>query len=111
MSARKSRGFTLVELLLVVMILAALAAIAVPRMVTTSHEAKVASCNTHVDIMNSQIEAYLVQTGTAVADFDAAALTALLNDTDYFPDGPPVCPFGTAYTLNTITKHVNSHTH
>ena len=111
MSARKNRGFTLVELLLVIMILAALAAIAVPRMVTSSHEAKVAACNTHVDIINSQIEAYLVQTGTSLADFDAAAFTALLNNTGYFPDGPPTCPFGTAYTLNTITKHANPHTH
>ena len=111
MSGKKNRGFTLVELLLVVMILAALAAIAVPRMVATSHEAKVSGCNTQVDMINGQIEAYLVQSGTTAADFDAADLNALLADTDYFPDGPPVCPFGTAYTLNLTTKHVGQHSH
>ena len=111
MPGKKNKGFTLVELLLVVMILAALAAIAVPRMVATSQGAKVAACNTNVDMINSQIEAYLVQTGTAAADFDATDLAALLADTDYFPDGAPVCPFGTAYSLNATTKHVDAHSH
>ncbi len=108
---RNRRAFTLVELLLVVLILGALAAIAVPRMITTSKEAKVNACSTNVDVINTQIELYLVKTGTAASAFDAAALTALLANTDYFPDGAPVCPFGTAYALNTTTKHVTAHGH
>jgi prepilin-type N-terminal cleavage/methylation domain-containing protein len=107
----KQKGFTLVELLVVVLILAALAAIAIPRMVATADEAKIKACNTNVDLINSQIEAYLVKTSTAASAFDAAALTALLADTDYFPDGAPVCDFGTAYTLNTTTRHVDQHSH
>jgi len=105
------KGFTLVEVLLVVLILGALAAIAVPRMVSTAKEAKINACATNVDLMNSQIETYLVKTGTAASSFDAAALTALLANTDYFPDGAPVCGFGTAYALNTTTRHVTSHSH
>lgn len=105
------RGFTLVEVLLVVLILGALAVIAIPRMISTAKEAKVNACATNVDVINSQIETYLVKTGTAASDFDAAALTALLADTDYFPDGAPVCGFGTAYVLNVTTSHVDSHSH
>ncbi len=108
---KKCNGFTLIELLLVVLILAALAAIAIPRMVTTSGEAKTNSCETNVDLVNAQIELYLVKTGTAASAFDAAALTALFADTDYFPDGTPVCPYGTAYALNASTHHVDSHGH
>lgn len=111
MFKRNKRGFTLVELLLVVLILGALGAIAIPRMVATSTGAKTEACNTNVDLINSQIETYLVQTGTAASAFNATKLTALLADTAYFPDGAPVCPYGTAYALNTTTKHVNAHSH
>ncbi len=108
---KRKQGFTLVELLLVVLILAALAAIAIPRMVATSADAKTNACSTNIDLMNSQIEAYLVNTGTAAADFAATTLTALLANTAYFPDGAPVCPYGTAYALNTTTKHITAHSH
>ena len=111
MNRTHRRAFTLVELLLVLLILAALAAIAVPRMVASSAEAKTAACQTNVDMMNSSIELYLVKSGTAASAFDAAALTALLANTDYFPDGAPVCPYGTAYALNATTHHVTQHSH
>jgi len=108
---KREQAFSLVELLLVVLILGALAAIAIPRMIITSKEAKVNVCKTNVDLINTQIELYLVKTGTDTTDFDAAALTALFADTDYFPDSAPVCPFGTAYALNTTTRHVDDHSH
>jgi general secretion pathway protein G len=105
------RAFTLVELLLVVLILAALAAIAVPRMVSSSTEAKTNACYTNSNLMNTNIELYLVKSGTAASAFDAAALTALLANTAYFPDGSPVCPYATAYVLDATTHHVTKHTH
>ena len=111
MNRTHRRALTLIELLLVVLILAALAAIAVPRMVTSSTEAKTNACNTNVGLMNTSIELYLVKSGTAASAFDAAALTALLANTNYFPDGAPVCPYGTAYVLNATTHHVTPHTH
>jgi prepilin-type N-terminal cleavage/methylation domain-containing protein len=111
MSGTHRRAFSLVELLLVVLILAALAAIAVPRMVASSAEAKTTACHTNVDLINTAIELYLVKSGTAASAFDAAALTALLANTDYFPDGAPVCPYGTAYVLTATTHHVAKHTH
>jgi len=54
----RKKAFTLVELLVVVMILGALAAIAVPRMISGATNAKIRACDTNVDLLNSQIELY-----------------------------------------------------
>jgi prepilin-type N-terminal cleavage/methylation domain-containing protein len=101
---RNKKGFTLVELLIVVLILAALAAIAVPRMVASADTAKISACNTNIDLINTQIELYRATTGVA------PTLTALFANTNYFPDGAPVCPFNTAYVLGT-NGHVRPHSH
>ena len=94
---RGKKGFSLVELMIVVLILGALAAIAVPRILGGATQAKINACATNIDLINSQIELYYANEGAYPTDL--AALTA---DTDYFPDGAPVCPFGVAYA-NTLT--------
>lgn len=101
---RKNKGFTLVELLIVVLILAALAAIAVPRIGASAANAKGKACATNIDIINGQIELYTANTGSA-----PAVLTDLTNDGDYFPDGAPTCPVtGGAYSLDAATGHVDT---
>jgi prepilin-type N-terminal cleavage/methylation domain-containing protein len=105
---RKRKGFTLVELLIVVLILGALAAIAIPRIVGGATNAKINACKTNVDLINSQIELYYANTGGW-----PTALTDVTNSTDYFPDGAPKCPVDdTVYDddYNT-TKHRVVHSH
>ena len=102
----RTKAFTLVELLVVVMILGALAAIAVPRMISGATNAKIRACETNVDLINSQIELSFANKNAWPANL--AVVTA---DPDYFPDGPPECPFGIAYQYNTTTHRVTSHTH
>ena len=58
------RGFTLVELIVVVLIIAALAAIAIPRISSSSTTAKNSACDTNVDVINTQIELYKANTGS-----------------------------------------------
>lgn len=104
------RAFTLVELLVVVMILGALAAIAVPRMISGATNAKINACDTNVDLLNTQIELHFANTGgwpAALADVVGTTETP----TDYFPDGPPACPFGTAYVYSATNHRVAKHNH
>lgn len=101
---RRRKGFSLVELLIVVLILAALATIAIPRIVGGSTVAKINACKTNVDLINSQIEMYHANT-----DDWPVALTDVTADANYFPDGEPVCPFETAYTLGS-NHRVAEHT-
>ncbi len=100
------RAFTLVELLVVVMILGALAAIAVPRMISGATNAKRNACETNVDLLNSQIELHYANEGSW-----PRRLTVVTNDPNYFPDGAPGCPFGTTYQYDTTTHRVSRHTH
>lgn len=103
---RNKRGLTLIELLIVVIILGALAAIAIPRITTSATTAKINTCKTNVDTLNTAIEMYKIDTGAYPADL--ATLTA---DANYFPEGSPSCPFGTAYSYSTSTYRVSDHSH
>ena len=99
------KGFTLVELIVVVLIIAALAAIAIPRISSSAETAKSSACDTNVDVINTQIELYKANTGSW-----PSALTDVTGNQDYFPDGAPECPYGTAYALGTNNR-VTAHDH
>lgn len=99
---------TLIELLIVVLILGALAAIAIPKITASAHNAKKNACYTNIDIINTQIEMY-------AADNDGnypATLSVITNDTDYFPDGAPTCPVaGAAYPDALVNNRVDDSGH
>ncbi len=103
---RRVKGFTLVELMIVVLILGALAAIAIPRIMGGAQTARISACNTNVDMMNSQIELYFANEGSWPTQ-----LSDVTSDPNYFPEGTPVCPFGSTYTYNSTTNRVNAHSH
>ncbi len=103
------KGFTLIELLIVILILSALAAIAIPRITQSADNAKKNACATNVDLINSQIELYTADPNGGNGTLPTS-LTSVTGNTNYFPDGAPACPYGTAYTLG-ANGHVGSHTH
>ena len=80
------KGFTLVELMIVVLILGALAAIAVPRIIGGAVVAKGNACRTNIDMINAQIELYYANNNSWPATLDV-----ITGDTTYFPDGEPTC--------------------
>ena len=108
MTARK--GFTLVELLMVILILGILASILVPRFTSAIDEAKVAKCDANWANLVRALELYAVENDGAYpanqTEFDAD----ILNNTTYFPYGPPTCPWGIAYTYDATSKTVTKHT-
>ena len=91
MKATRS-GFTLVEILIVVVILGILAAIVIPQFTEASTEAKLSSLCTDLQTLRSQIELYKIQhndTPPTVADFvrQMTAQTDIFGavGTDYGP--------------------------
>lgn len=88
-------AFSMVELLLVVLILGALAMVVVPRISQSSTQAKLNACKYNRDLIQRQMELKFHNTGSWPTNW-----TWFGNNKDYFPDGPPACPFGVAYDIN-----------
>ncbi len=78
----KKAGVTLIELLIVVLILAALTAIAIPRISQSSTNARLNACTTTIEVINSIIEMYNADNGSY-----PATLTVVTQDTTFFPEG------------------------
>lgn len=97
---RSKKGFTLVELMIVVLILGALAAIAIPRIIGGATTARENACATNIDLINSQIELYYANTGGWPATLDVVT-----GNTAYFPDGEPVCPITDAVYNNVLVNN------
>ncbi len=78
-------GFTLVEILIVVVILGILAAIVIPQFTEASTEARTSSLCTDLQTMRSQIELYKVQHADDLPGSGEASLVdALIGQTDIY---------------------------
>lgn len=100
------KGFTLIEILFVVVIIGILAAIVIPRLTTTADTAKENACDANMAHINTQIEIYYFNEGSWPAT-DLDEMTPP-DSYDYFPDGLPTCPVsGSAYEMDTTTHRVS----
>jgi prepilin-type N-terminal cleavage/methylation domain-containing protein len=97
---RNRKGFTLVELMIVVLILGALAGIAIPRIIGGAAAAKANACATNIDMINSQIELYYSTNSAYPVD-----LPTWTGDVSYFPDGAPICPVTNLAYPDTLTAN------
>ncbi len=105
---RRRSGFTLIEILAVVVILGILAGVVVPRVLASSATAKTNACYQNKAVINTAVEKWYFDNGT----WPLSTLGDVGTDVNYFPDGIPVCPVdSTVYALDTVTNRITGHVH
>lgn len=103
------KGFTLVEILIVVVILGILAAIVVPQFTNATQDAQAGNIKAQLDTLNNQIELFRARTNSypSATDYSAASVTypvhtswGTLIDGGYVK-APPVNPVNGSASVGT----------
>jgi len=109
-SANRRSAFTLVEMLLVLVILATLAAIVIPKMAGRSQQAKITAAGTQISSLEMALDAFEVDNGYYPK---SGALDELITQPPnapgwkgpYLKKGLPADPWGNPYTYDYPGKH------
>ena len=103
MNARNnSRGFTLIEVLIVVVILAVLAATIIPQFTDSTKDAQSSSVKMNLHTMRAQIQLYKAQHGGKLPSADLSELT-IKTDIDGSA-GSKYGPYMQSIPLNSLTE-------
>ncbi len=106
--ATPSRGLSLLEVLLVIVVLGIVAAIALPRFGGSAGKAKANSCLVNQRNIELQAELWFRHKGI----WPASNLSDIQSDPGYFPQGSVTCPVdGSAYEIDAVTGRVVGHAH
>ena len=103
------KAFTLIEVLLVVLILALLSSIVVPRIGESAAEAKATKCDSNRANLISALERYVLDNNGKFPANQAEFNAQILKNTTYFPHGSPTCPYGHVFVYNNTLKTVDHH--
>ena len=95
----KSRAFTLVEVMIVVLIIGVLAGIAIPNFVKTRSTARQKTCINNMKQLESAKEQWAMDKKKASGD--ACAMTDLTGSGNYI-NNTPTCPGGGTYAVNAV---------
>ena len=99
-SRKNNKGFTLVEILIVVIILGILAAIVIPQFTNASQDARKSSLVSQLQTLRSQIELFKLQHGDAIPDL-VTNWTPMTTVTAYA--GKNYGPYMQAIPVNPLT--------
>ena len=87
------KGFTLVEIMIVVAIIAILAAVAIPNFIKYRRNAQAASCISNLKQIQTAKEQWMMANGTP-----PTTLAQISGSTDKYIKSTPQCPAGSSYT-------------
>lgn len=110
MQNRTRRGFTLIEILIVVVILGILAALIVPNIAASSQEAAMSSARSQLVAVRSQIEMYRLRSGGVLPGVSGSdgtdelwdALTSPLDGQQPLLPRTPVLPLGYSWNWDGV---------
>ena len=108
---RKKAAFTLVEMLLVLVILATLAAIVIPKMAGRSQQAKVTAAKADISSVEMALDSFEVDNGfypKSLNDLNDQPANAPGWKGPYLKKGVPPDPWGNNYVYENPGKHGNS---
>ena len=91
----RKKGFTLVEIMIVVAIIGLLAAIAIPNFVRARTTAQTQACIANLKQIEGATQVWMLDTGGAVGNVNWAALVPT------YIKRQPTCPAAGTYTINT----------
>ncbi len=110
---KNKKGFTLIEVLVVVLILAILASLVVPRIAQSTGDAEDAIDASNWAMLIRALELYARDNSGSYPADQTAFDSDVLNSTTYFPHGAPTCPYSNSYVYvetsgqETVTAHTS----
>jgi len=93
-----NKGFTLAELMIVIVIIGILTAIAIPVYNISKAKAEASACQANLRMIDSAIQQYMFNNNITEGLGESFPLD---NLKEYFSDGVPKCPSGGKYTVTT----------
>jgi prepilin-type N-terminal cleavage/methylation domain-containing protein len=100
MGQRAARGFTLVEIMIVVSIIGLLAVIAIPNFLKARNSARVKACMNNLRVMNGAKTQWAFD-----ARQSSAAVPVTTDIAPYLRNGMPECPANGTYRIRRVSRN------